>query len=175
MIQMPTEIKTIDEAKKHLRANWQKGVDCPCCGQLVKLYKRPMASTMARGLIELYKLDRKHPNQYFHIRQIGNVVVGGGDFAKLVYWGLIVEQQKDESDDTKRTSGFWAITQKGRDFVNVKITVPSHVNVFDGKTFGFSEKHVTIQHALGKKFNYAELMGDAMYRHQPPENGRLPI
>lgn len=169
MIVMPPVTSTIQDGKKYLRENWDasNGVDCPCCGQLVKLYSRKLYSQMAKGLIGLYRLDRKKPNRYFHITEIQGVVVGGGDFAKLAYWGLIVEQAKDESDDTKRTSGFWAITQKGRDFVNVKITVPSHVKVFDGRTFGFGEKHITIQHALGKKFNYAELMGDAMYRHNP--------
>ena len=177
MIQMPPATSTIEEGKKYLRANWDQnnGVDCPCCGQLVKLYNRKLYSKMALQLIALYRLDRKHPNQYFHITDIGvqTSVIGGGDFAKLKYWGLIVELEKDDADDTKRTSGHWAITQKGRDFVIGKITVPSHVKVFDGRTFGFGEKHITIHHALGKKFNYAELMGDAMHRHDAPENGRL--
>lgn len=157
-----------------MRENWETGVDCPCCNQLVKLYNRKLYSTPAAYLVNLYRLDRKNPKQvYWHVTEIQKVIIGGGDFSKLMYWGLITEQPKDEDDDSKRTSGYWAITDKGRDFVRGKITVPSHVRLFDGKSYGFTGKQVTIHHVLGNKFNYAELMGDAMNRHNPPENGRL--
>lgn len=171
MIPMPPVTSTIEEGKQYLRKNWEKGVPCPCCGQMVKLYTRHIYARMALDLIDLYKLDRNNPNQYFHITEIeGNRRSGGGDFAKLVYWGLVVEQKND--DETKRTSGYWAITKKGRDFVNIKITVPKSVKIFDGKFFGYSEKHVTIRDSLGKKFDYSELMF-GFENPSRPENERL--
>ena len=39
--------------KEFLRANYEKGCDCPTCGQFVKLYKRKLNSGMAKTLIIL--------------------------------------------------------------------------------------------------------------------------
>lgn len=177
MILMPPVTSTIEEGKKYLRENWDasKGVDCPCCGQLVKLYNRKLHSVMAACLVRMYRLDRQKPNEYFYAGEIINGIIktGTGDLSKLRYWGLIAEQPKDDSDESRRTSGFWAITEKGRRFVETKITVPSHLKMFDGKFFGFSEDHITIHHALGDKFNYMELIGDAINRNDPPQERLL--
>lgn len=152
----PKLTDTLEDAKQYTREHWEKGVRCPCCDQLVKLYKRPLYGTIAVNLIRLYKLDR---SQYHHIAKIllPNSS-GGGDFAKLIYWGLVEEQQKDEEDTVSRTSGMWKITQKGIDFVNKKTKLYSHVLIYDGRFLGLSGNEVDIKDVLGKKFNYEELM-----------------
>lgn len=149
---------TIREAKKKLRENWERGINCPCCGQMVKLYKRKLYAIQARGLIELYKLDQTE-SKYYHIREIEGKFrgSGGGDFAKLRYWKLI-EEKPNEDDPSKRTSGMWQITDRGRDFVLGNVKVRSHMTIFDGKFQGLEGDLITIQEALGKKFNYSELM-----------------
>src|SRR5581483_4009600 len=88
---------TIAEAKQILRDEWEQGLKCPCCTQFVKLYKRKIYSTPARGLIELYRLHQKNPQQaYFHISDIESMrKSGGGDFAKLMYWGLVAEKENE--------------------------------------------------------------------------------
>ena len=150
--------ESIDQAKKYLRENWHKGCECPACGQLVKLYKRNLSATPARGLIELYKLDQIKPG-YHHIREIESQERShGGDFGKMVYWGLIV--QLENNDTKKRTSGMWAITDKGKRFVRGLIAVPQKVLIFNAKYFGYDGPNITIEMALGKHFDYAELMAD---------------
>jgi len=146
---------TLENAKQELRDNWQKGVECQCCHQFVKVYKRPIYSGIVKSLIGLYHLD----DGYHHVSefQLGQKS-GGGDFAKLVYWGLIEERPKNESTKEKRTSGFWHITDKGRLFVLGELMVLSHIWLFDGKSFGFTGKEVGVREVLGKKFNYEELM-----------------
>jgi hypothetical protein len=111
-------------------------------------------------LIELYKFDKENPNQYFNIRDIEQYRkgFGGGAFAKCKHWGLAVD--KTNTDTGKRTSGMWAITAKGRQFVEGKILVWESVLLYNKKKWGESEKYVDIKTTLGKKFNYAELMGD---------------
>lgn len=147
---------TIAEARKYLEENAKKGAECPCCKQLVKRYVRPMYSRQVLALINLYKLAKQKPD-YYHMTQIeGSLRSGGGDFAKLRYWGFIVE--KPNFKDDKRTSGFWAITEVGSDFVRNAIKVKSHVVLYNNKFLGFTGSDVSISGVLGTKFNYHELM-----------------
>jgi hypothetical protein len=156
---MSEQLYTLEEAKQVLRDGWQKGVICPCCTQFVKLYKRPMYATQAYSLIRLYKLCQEDYT-YHHITKLMPAQSsGGGDMAKLVYWGLIEEMPKDEETNEKRTSGYWRITRKGTDFVEGSTTVKSHIKIFDGEFYGFMGKEVSIRDVLGKKFDYEELMG----------------
>lgn len=151
------EFETLEEAKQYLRENFEAGAACPCCKQMVKLYKRKLYSTMAKHLINLYWKHENNPEEtYFHVSDF--CPKHPGDFAKLVYWGLVEEQPKDEDDTTKRTSGFWAITQEGRLFVENQASVLSHALIYDGKLIKLSGKQISVQDALGKDFNYEELM-----------------
>lgn len=155
-MEKPSLDSTLDEAKQYTRENWEKGVRCPCCDQLVKLYKRPLYATIAVNLIRLYRLNR---SEYHHITKIllPNSS-GGGDFAKLVYWGLVEEQPKPADDTKKRTTGMWRITDKGVQFVEKRRNIPSHVQLYDGRFLGLIGDPVSIVEVLGKKFNYEELM-----------------
>jgi hypothetical protein len=131
---------------------------CPCCGQKVKIYKRKLNANMARWLIWLVKAYRD-ARRWWSVNE-GPVLQnrkGGGDFAKLVHWGLIREKP-NEADSSKRTSGFWKPTKKGALFARMKIEVPSHVHLYNNEIVGWSDTPITIENALGKRFNYRELM-----------------
>lgn len=127
---------------------------CPCCDQTVKLYKRTINSTTAYDLIHFEK--RVADGEYMHIKHINTSAAGGGDFAKLRLWGLIEEKFNESTG--KRSSGYWRITQKGRDFVNAKVMVRKYALIYNGKFLGFDGGMVTIKDSLGKHFDYAELM-----------------
>lgn len=142
---------SLTEAKQLLRDNWDKGIDCPCCGQLVKKYSRKLTSSMAGALISLYNNSKNE----VHISEIEHV--NGGEFAQLERWGLI--RQLDNTDTTKRTSGMWVIEPKGKAFVMGQIQVPMYCDTYNGKTLSFSAEMTTIKQALGNKFDYSELMG----------------
>lgn len=146
-------MKTIQEAKQYLRQTFEKGSTCPCCGQGVKLYHRPIYFNQAFSLINLYKLG---PG-YFHISAFSTGRTGGGDFAKLRFWGLIAEQPN--TDDGKRTSGMWEITEKGINWVLGETTVQKYVDIYNQKPISFSSDQISIREALGNDFNYDELMG----------------
>ena len=147
-------MNTLIEAKRHLRENFNTGTDCPCCGQFVKLYKRKLGSSQSRSLILLYSLNQK--SEWIHSREITKKINITGDFAKLVYWNLILEKPKSKED--KRSSGFWKLTQRGKDFVLGNIKIPSHVFIYNASLQGFSNEQIFIHSALGKKFSYNELM-----------------
>lgn len=152
---------TLKEAKDWLRARLGKGERCPCCNQLAKMYERKLYSSMAAAIIYFYKsFDHSkfhHKSELLKNKALATTL-GGGDFAKLALWGLIEEKPKDTSED-KRTSGYWKITHKGIDFVLGKVSLPSHVRIYDGKVFGFKGDKVLVTDCLGKRFSYTELMG----------------
>ncbi len=149
-------METVADAKKYLHDNWKQGVKCPCCGQMVKLYKRRLNSAAALCLIDLLKKSGGKAGVAVHITEIGKASTSGGNFAQLAHWDLIKPIRN--TDTPKRTSGKWCITAKGVDFVRSTITVPAYTFQFDGKCLGFSDERISIKQALGVKFNYSDLM-----------------
>lgn len=152
------QVDTLARAKIELRQNWKAGCNCPCCGQRVELYERPIVSSAAAGLIRLVRKWRK-TSRYYHVTEL-DVSSSGGEFARLERFGLIVQQVN--TDTKKRCSGMWLPTSKGIDFVFADISVPRSFFMFDRKFFGFSEETTNIHQALRNKFNYAELMGNLL-------------
>lgn len=155
----PLIFNTLDEARDFVFAHWEDGAQCPCCDQQVKLYKRPLNSTMARGLIWLVQQAGTN-RDWVEVSQDGPkwLVKAGGEFAKLYHWGLIEEMPKDPKDTSKRTSGIWRPTFKGVQFVMLRIKVPKRVFLYNNEVQGWDDEQVNIIDALGKKFDYQELM-----------------
>lgn len=143
---------TLEEAKQWLRARFEDGANCPCCKQTVKLYPRKLNSNMAVFLVSLVRLWKREnrPIKYkecsFH----------GRDYSYLHLWDLARTARSD--DPAKRMSGMWEPTQKGIDFVEQKIEVPSHAYCYNGKLIRLSDTKTNIIESLGQDFNYAELM-----------------
>ena len=173
-------MQTISEARKQLFGDvdqWKKGQDCPCCDQFVKLYERPIHNVMALMLLKLYELDHAdHKNgirsPYHHVSEFMVTISGTNDFSKLRYWGLVVEMKNDDNEK-KRTSGCWAITEKGRQFVEGDITVPSHVLLYNATYRGYSGNHVHFDQTLPTGFNYSEIMGKYKTKGVPEQSALL--
>ena len=153
-------MKLLTEAKNYIKENFDKGSNCPCCNQFVKQYYFSISSGQIIGLINLYHLDKKNPGKYFKIREIENYKEGfaGGSFAKTKHWGLANDMINE--DTGKRTSGLWAITEQGKAFVEGKIKIPLKVKLYNKKAYGFDGVEVSVKTALGKKFDYSELMNN---------------
>lgn len=143
---------TIEEAKQVLRDGVEDGVECPCCHQYVKLYRRPMHAQQAKMLIELFKLG---PGWH----KAHDFTDGSGEFSKLRFWGLVEEERPNLGEG--RTSGAWRITTLGRSFVSGHALVPARVRIFNKQFYGLEGDPVLITHVLGNKFNYDDLMGNA--------------
>ncbi len=132
---------------------------CPCCGQLVKLYKRTITHSMVYHLIKLYKLQQQSGSsqlQFFHMRQIGTPKSGGGDFSKLQYWGLIAPMAHVMG--AKKTSGKWRITTEGMRFVRNKLMVEKYAEVYNGSVQQFSGGMINVTDAINQQFDYKKLM-----------------
>jgi hypothetical protein len=71
------------------------------------------------------------------------------------HWGLI-EARGDTGD--QKSSGYWKLTEKGRDFVRGDIEVSKHAYIFNDKVFALDPETEDIWEALDNKFDYKELM-----------------
>lgn len=154
------ETQTLESAKQYLRDNYEKGCRCPACGQNVKLYPRLLSSSMAYALILIDKHTRdgkfRHIENHFKELDIPSSI--RGDFAKLVYWGLIEKYQQQREDGSNR-NGYYRITEKGSDFVKGKISVVDRMFVYNQQIQGYGKDEITIFDALRNKFDYNDLMG----------------
>jgi len=144
--------QSVADAKKELAINFNEGMDCPCCGQLVKQYRRSISNQMAKSLIKLYHLPIG-----FHHRRDFDEGFTCGDFAKLKYWNLI--HPKENEDSEKKDSGVWRTTSAGMAFVRNTLKVSKYALIYNGDLRGYEGKLIDIEQALGLKFNYEELMG----------------
>jgi hypothetical protein len=153
-----------------------RSMQCPCCGQLVKKYARPLTSAMAYGLLVIYRDlqerlracaereddadDVTSANTFIHVpdllvKKVNGSSVAGGDVAKLVHWGLL---EPAPAQGKKRRAGLYRITPLGIDFVTGKKLVPKYVYLYNSQFLGHGPELVDIYSALKQRFDYAEMM-----------------
>jgi len=133
----------LSDARKWFARGLEGGINCPCCGRFAKIYHRRIYGSMVAFLVQLTRIYMKTPKAV-DIKQLD---VRGGDYAKLLYWGLV--RQIGE--------GSWIPTKKGAEFALGKIPLPKYVYLYNSRVLGFSEETVMVQESMGK-FNYQELM-----------------
>ncbi len=146
----------VENAKESFLSKIDAGLNCPCCSQFAKRYRRKLHSTMAAGLIWLSRLG----TDYVYVRETAPrwLLSKGGSFALLQHWGLIESKAQPSNDKSQKESGVWKITRKGTDYVNEQITVRARVILYNNKCEGFEGEQIWIKQALGGKFDYQELM-----------------
>jgi hypothetical protein len=140
-----------------IREEIEDGVDCPCCGRLVKLYKRRLHTEMAIFLIKLYKVDKMRPGEFFMVRDlIPSITKSVTDGSYLVHWGMVETLRSNNEVGGK--AGLYRITERGKLFVECQTSEPSHIHMLCGDCIGMSEEKITIVDALHGRFDYDELM-----------------
>lgn len=144
---------TLEEARTVLNRLIEDGHRCPCCNQWSKVYRWSLYSSAARMLIRLYKeggtiefVESKT------VKQKGE----GGHCSQLRHWKLV--EQEPESRPDGGQSGWWRVTGLGEAFLLEHATISKYVYVYDGEVLREEGKSVSIRDALGKKFNYQELI-----------------
>lgn len=158
------EVVTLKDAQQYNREHWHEGCKCLACGQRVQLYNYKFFASSAFALIRLFNLTETNPDQeWFHVKdyaEAGKDRPRAHHFAELRFWELI--EKCDVNDDpAKKSSGYWKITEKGKQFVNEEIKVQSRILIYNNIFVGFAENssEITVREALGNKFDYEELMG----------------
>lgn len=150
---------SLEEARRVVRIIAKRGISCPCCDRLVKVYRRKIHAEMVIWLIGLYTLSKKADKFYttLDILQTNrHLRAGGTNGTLLIHWGLIEKLAKENRAGAP--AGSYKITSKGEKFVNGKINVWQWVELLNGELYEVSTESTNVRQALGTEFNYNELM-----------------
>jgi len=137
-----------------------KSAHCPCCDKHVKVYRRKFNSGMAVTMIYTYPVFRRYPGRYLDVLHYCTTTHEGyvpGEVGKLCWWGLMERKPEDPKTGAK-TTGLYRMTDKGLLFTERKIQIPGHAVEYMSNVESFSDDEIDIVQALGKHFNYHELM-----------------
>lgn len=145
------------DVRRWLMKHRLDGVRCPCCDQYAKVYKRMIGDAMARGIMAMY---REHGTEFGYLPDVRRKYGLQNKAESLLrYWGLIEERPARRTDGGH--TGWWRVTEFGERFVLGKVRVSKYVFIYNGECIGKDKSvRVSIQEALGKKFNYNELMNN---------------
>ena len=145
-----------EDLSPSIRDGCEEGVWCTSCGKWAKKYRRAMGASIAKFLIDLYRAQQNH-DRHWKTRELyprDNKASTEGVLAR--HWGLI--DIIEETNKAGAPVGSYKLTEKGRRFIHVLEYVPSHVYLYNGQCLGLDGKLMSIREALGKKFDYDELM-----------------
>jgi len=135
--------RTLEEARGYIRDNKETGVPCPCCGQHVQVYTRKFNLNMGRFLLSLCNKSPQ-ASEWVHYKDCD---YASRDYAGVAYWGLASNRKGAKS------AGYWRPTQRGLDFINGRIRIPSHVTLFNNKVDwsrgGFSQAQIRFKDVVG--------------------------
>lgn len=145
----------LGEARDILRELVDDGAECPCCKQFAKVYRRKVNSSMARGLIAIW---RSCGTEWCYLPDVrGRVFKGDNrEESKLRYWDLLEEEAELRPDGGR--AGVWRITPAGERWVNNGSNIPKYARIYNKRLLGLTGEPVSIVDALGTKFNYRDLM-----------------
>lgn len=134
------------------------GTTCPCCDKHGQIYTRKFNSYMAVTLIHIYNGTMHRPAEFIKINAylLEHHKMTSSDFWKCEWWGLI--ERIDKENDVKGKSGYGRLTQRGRMFAECKLVIPASAKEYNGKVMEFSQDTTDIVGALGKRFDYYELI-----------------
>jgi hypothetical protein len=152
-------MSTIAEARIAMNEGLDKGTTCPCCERYIKRYRRKLNAGMAIFLVQLYRLsgDQSPWVHALDVYRLNNRRLQG-DYGKLRFWQLI--ELHPNNDPNKTSSGMYRLTAKGRDFVEKRCEVPAHAFVLNNECEKFSDQMISIEGALGTKFDLLDLLSE---------------
>lgn len=153
MMTSPPPPFTLAAARADVRDGREAGIICPCCDQVVKVYRRRLNAGMVRSLGRMYAAGGI--TDYVHVPSLlgGR---GGGEDARLSYWELTRESDGVRTDGGRR--GWWRVTVRGELFLRGAITVPERALVFNGRCLGLTGPPVRVNE-IDAGFDLRELMG----------------
>lgn len=151
------------------RLNWQddiwdvsRGVICPVCDRMGKVYARRFGVPMAKSLIWLYCASQ---TDWIHVPTHGTrYVLRVNQWGHMQKFGVVDAREPDPDSKTKH-SGLYRITELGKALVNRTIKIPQYIFTYnDEKIAARGEiENITIRQALKSGgFDFDEIMEAAI-------------
>lgn len=148
-----------------LHQNPRDGSQCPVCDRVARIYRRTINAAMAAALVTTAHHFATNPTEAsVHVPSLlaerCPKASHGGDYAKLVHWGLLKQLQWVRPDGSNR-SGEFSVTAAGFAFAAGELRVPKYVYLLDNEPIDRpdgDDESIDVYDALGKEFNYNELL-----------------
>jgi hypothetical protein len=146
----------VEAAAKYVDKHAEEGVVCPCCGKWVKSYWRGINRAMASALYWIVQMSADG-KLWVDVPNTGpDWLLRTNQHTTLQWWGLI--ERKPNTDTKKKHSGLWRPTVTGLAFAAGRLRVPEKVLTRDGEVIGWSKSTTDFAQAMGKSFDYSEIM-----------------
>lgn len=148
-------METLKEAQEHIAKNIYRGVDCPCCGQAVKITKLYFHKEMVDSLFWIYFANQNKywPGDYVDVpetlKKLG--VENKYYYSKLAYWNLIEQHESDR--------GMFRVTETGIQFLKGNKSLENQALVFNGQVMMLAGREVEVA-KLVSGFSLARKMND---------------
>ena len=145
-----------------MRDNWKVTIEgdgghCPCCDRWGKVYRRNLNASMARALIWLVKQPDRGDGWVHVPSSAPPWMLRTQQLPTLHLWGMV----EDFPKGTKlASSGLWRATPLGMDFANNLTRVHKYVYVYNNKLLEEGGVEISVEDALGNKYNYREIMAN---------------
>lgn len=132
------------------------GAICPCCARFDKVYGRLIHLSIIKNLVSLYRHAHRCRQPWHHYAEWMSKGAYNPDVAILRHIGVINRAPIDWHP-SKKSSGMYALTQRGREFVEGNARLPERLHLYHDELLYVSGDEKTISE-LWPEFNYHELM-----------------
>lgn len=156
LLKKPTEM-TLEEAREVVNTRLDKGVQCPCCFKYVRRYRRKFNGTMAKSLLWLVHVQDQMGVEYVDVpKHAPRWLVRSNQLPTLRWWDLV--ERPDSIVEGVKHSGLWSATDKGVSFARGDLSIEHTCVTYNGNLEWLEGSDISIHEALGKKFDYREIM-----------------
>ncbi len=141
-VELAYQEETLASARAAVVAGREKGIVCPCCDQLVKVYKRKLNAQMASAAVWLSQFDG-----YVPIHTAPPKILLNREYSRLALWWIAEAQPGKNHVGARR--GMWRLTDLGRSFVKAGARVPAYMMVLNGAVVDASRETISIDEVEG--------------------------
>lgn len=119
---------------------------CPSCGQVINARKESLTKGIVRTLYKFAvavkdkKLNKIHPRKEMKV-----TISEYNNFQKLRYHGMVAKYK----ESGEHIPGYWLLTKKGNQFLNVTVTTQKFVHVLNNHIIDKSGPMIDIHDIAG--------------------------
>ena len=112
---------------------------------------------MAKSLIWLTRTPHVDASGWVEVpTKAPTFVLRSNQLPTLKHWGLV--ERMPNNDPSKKFSGVWRATDKGKSFASGAIRVPKKVYIYNDVVEAWSPEDVSISECFGEYFDYQDAM-----------------
>lgn len=131
----------------YIERNREEGVSCPCCGQLVRVYRRQIHRSIAETMILMYQRRRR---RWVYLPDIPQ---RSRDFSFAAHWHLVERRRNGDG----YVEGWWRLTEHGVAWLYNEVDIRRYALIDRGKLLRFEGPWWSIQDALGHGFDIEDI------------------